>query len=183
MTTEDSALANLHDVPEIFRFCRKNNIIFDCDSILKRGRGTTCLLRTGDEEYRNTLIKLQTIDREEFGNDWPITPSYVGGPVCDRYHHHLYITQYGEIHPCIGATGVILGNVRMITLKDAWDSPAMRLVRNRMLGGKCGNECSNFTEGKCNSCLGRNTTNMTNEFIETHGYIETVGCWNFKQKG
>jgi len=122
MTTNDHGLSNISDIEDVFRFCRQNNIIFDCDSILKRGRGVTCKLHTEDEEYKNTIVNIQKIDQEEFGNNWPITQSYVGGPICDRYHHHLYVTQYGDILPCIGSTGVVLGNIRHTTLEEAWHS-------------------------------------------------------------
>ncbi|EKE21163.1 MAG: tungsten-containing aldehyde ferredoxin oxidoreductase cofactor modifying protein, partial [uncultured bacterium] len=97
--TDDGELSNLDCVVEILRFCRQNNIIFDCDSVLKVGRGINCGLHTSDEKYKQKLLELQKIDREEFGNEWLITQSYVGGPACDRYRHHLYVTQYGEIHP------------------------------------------------------------------------------------
>jgi len=124
----------------------------------------------------------QKLDQEEFGNNWPITQSYVGGPICDRHHHHLYITQYGEILPCIGATGVSLGNIRTTTLQKAWDSREMNLIRSRSYIGKCGSECANFADGKCNSCLGRRTINLTNQNLIVKGAVETIGCWNFRQR-
>lgn len=182
MSDKEHGLSNLSDVKNILRFCREHNIIFDCDSILKRGRGVTCQLHTEDEEYRTTLLELQKIDHDEFNNDWQITQSYAGGPACDRYHHHLYVTQYGEIHPCIGATGVSLGNIRTTTLQDAWNSTEMQIIRNRNYKGKCGEECANFAEHKCNSCLGRRTINLNNAFLQEYGFVETIGCWNFRKK-
>lgn len=180
--TDEQCLSNLDEVVSIFRFCREHNIIFDCDSVLKRGRGASCNLHTQDELYRDKLLELQRIDREEYGNDWSITQSYAGGPACDRYAHHLYITQYGEIFPCIGATGVKLGNICDVSLQHAWESREMQIIHARQYGGKCGKECANFAEGKCNSCLGRRTVNLTNEFLLTNGYVETIGCWNFRKK-
>lgn len=179
MTSEDGSVTNLKELADILRFCRRHNIIFDCDSVLKRGRGATCGLCAGDEELRQILLELQRIDREEFGNVWEISQSYVG-TVCDRYMHHLYINQYGDIRPCIGAMDVNLGNIRNVLLEEAWNSKEMRIIRKRCYHGKCGDECANFAEGKCNSCLGRRTRNLTNEHLLSMGYVETIGCWNFR---
>ena len=66
MTDDDSDLSNLEEIADILRFCRRNNIIFDCDSILKRGRGAKCNLCAGDEQLRDKLLELQKIDKEEF---------------------------------------------------------------------------------------------------------------------
>jgi MoaA/NifB/PqqE/SkfB family radical SAM enzyme len=182
MTDESGDLSNLDQVVDVLRYCRNHNIIFDCDSVLRRGRGISCGLCTEDQQLKIKLLELQRIDREEFGNDWEITQSYVGGPACDRHFHHLYITQYGEILPCIGATGVHLGNVRTTSLEQAWNSEEMKIIRARRYGGKCGIECANFAEGKCNSCLGRRAVNLTNDFLLSHGYVDTIGCWNFRKK-
>ncbi|MEI8339387.1 MAG: radical SAM protein [bacterium] len=180
MTTEHGELSNLEEIVEILRFCRRHNIIFDCDTILKQGRGASCELCTGDRELKAKLLELQKIDQEEFGNSWQIGPGYVG-TVCDRYMHHLYMNQEGELRPCIGAMGVNLGNIKTTTLKDAWESKEMQMIRNRQYGGKCA-ECQDFVTGKCNSCLGRHTKNLTSANLLKTGQVETIGCWNFQQK-
>jgi len=182
MSDGDDGLSNLAEIERIFRFCRDNNIIFDCDSVLKRGRGASCHLHANDVSYKAVVAGLQRIDREVYGNDWPLSQSYVGGAPCDRYHHHLYVTQYGEIHPCIGSLGVKLGNVRKTTLQQAWDTVEMGIIRSRSYGGVCGEECANFSEGSCNSCLGRRTVNLTNESLRKHLKVQTIGCWNCKKK-
>jgi MoaA/NifB/PqqE/SkfB family radical SAM enzyme len=182
MTSEDSGPSNYDEMADILRFCRKNNIIFDCDSVLKRGRGASCGLCTGDQEIKNKLLELQRIDRAEFPGypQWELSQSYVG-TVCDRYRHHLYINQYGEIRPCIGAMDVNLGNIKEVSLKSAWESEEMHIIRNRIYGGACGTQCANFAEGKCNSCLGRRARNLTNESLLEKGFVDTVGCWNRRE--
>lgn len=182
MTSEEGELSNLDHVANILRFCRQNNLIFDSDSVLKRGRGIVCGLSLGDEEYKQKVFELQRIDREEFGNEWTPTQSYVGGPACDRCFHHLYVDQYGTIHPCVGAMGIELGNIRETNLEEAWNKPEMEIIRNRKYKGRCGDECANFAEGKCNSCLGRRTINLTNKSLLADGCVKTIGCWNFKKK-
>ncbi len=181
MLGEDGALDNLNDVVEILRYCRINNIIFDCDSLLKRGRGTSCQLCASDQVLKNKLLELQEIDAKEFGNVWELSQSYVG-TVCDRYMHHLYVSQYGEVRPCIGAMDLVLGNMHNVSLEAAWNSSEMQIIRARKFSGKCGDECDNFAKGKCNSCLGRRAVNLTNENLLAKGSVETIGCWNFRKK-
>jgi radical SAM protein with 4Fe4S-binding SPASM domain len=181
MANKSSEVSNLGEMADILRFCRRHNIIFDCDTVLKRGRGATCTLCAEDKQIKNKLLELQQVDREEFGNIWEISQSYVG-TTCDRYFHHLYINQHGDIGPCIGAMDVSLGNIRDTSLQQAWDSQEMRIIRSKNYRGKCADECANFAEGKCNSCLGRRTTNLTNEFLLANGYVKTIGCWNFRRK-
>lgn len=181
MTDKDGEISNLEEMASILRYCRRHNIIFDCDTVLKRGRGAACKLCAADEQIKNKLLELQRIDRDEFGNIWEISQSYVG-TTCDRYFHHMYVNQYGNIRPCIGAMDVSLGNIRDTSLQQAWGSREMRIIRSKKYRGKCADECANFSEGKCNSCLGRRTTNLTNEFLLTNGYVETIGCWNFRRK-
>ena len=180
MTSEDGDLSNLGDMNEIQAFCRENNIILDVDSVLKRGRGATCNLHTGDKELRDKLIELQTIDREKYGVEWGLSQSYIG-TVCDRHMHHMYFDQYGKIYPCIGCLEtIILGDIRdENAVENAWESEAMRIIRNREYSGKC-SECGNFQRGECNSCLGRRIVEgQSKESIEAAGSIEMKGCWNF----
>ena len=133
------------------------------------------------------------IEREEFGIEWELSQSYIG-TVCDRFSYHLYIDQYGDIRPCIGAMDVKLGNVKEVHLIDAWNSEAMKIIRARNYRGKC-LECLNFnevdetatkeagcTKYKCNSCLGRRTEGLTTDLLLEKGYVSTIGCWNHRTK-
>lgn len=181
MTSENGELSNLDEMVSILRKCRKENIIFDCDSVLKRGRGASCELCTSEQELLNKLRELQKIDRKEFKNVWEVSQSYVG-TVCDRYMNHLYINQYGDVRPCIGAMDLVLGNMHEMKLSDAWNSAEMQIIRARKFSGKCGEQCANFAEGKCNSCLGRRAHNLTNENLLAKGSVDTIGCWNFREK-
>ncbi len=179
---EPDGPSNVNDVAEVLRFCRKNNIIFDCDSVLDVGRAQSCHLKIPGEGIKVALLELQQIDKDEFGQSWELSQSYVG-TVCDRYMHHMYISQYGDVRPCIGAEEVKLGSVKTKTLDQAWESTEMRIVRSRCYGGKCGTKCANFAEGKCNSCLGRRAKELSNEQLCRDGFVDTEGCWNFRQKG
>ncbi|MGV8161791.1 MAG: radical SAM/SPASM domain-containing protein [Candidatus Nanoarchaeia archaeon] len=194
MTSEGEGPTNYDDMVDLLRFARQNNIIFDVDSVLKRGRAATCDLCEEDQRLKIKLKELQAIDKNEHGVNWELSQSYVG-TVCDRFSYHMYINQFGDIRPCIGAMDVNLGNAKQILLENAWNSKEMKIIRSRNYKGKCGEECANFSEVdeeltktagtikyKCNSCLGRRTENLTNEFLLEKGYVSTIGCWNHKSK-
>jgi MoaA/NifB/PqqE/SkfB family radical SAM enzyme len=175
--------ANKHELPMLLRFARQNNLIFDCDTILERGRGKSFDEAGGsppDAETRDIFCELQRIDAEEFGNRWHISRSYIG-TCCDRFRHHLYVSKIGDVHPCVGATAVVLGNIRTATLQKCWDAPAMKVIRNHNYVGKC-RECRNFAEELCYSCLGRCTTNLSDVQIEKDGHVQTIGCWNHRSR-
>ena len=180
MTSEHGDISNLKEIADILRFCRRNNVIFDCDTVLKQGRGASCELCTSDQELKSKLMELQVIDATEFGKIWEIGPGYVG-TACDRYMHHLYVNQYGEIRPCIGAMGVVLGNVRNVSILEAWTSKEMGIIRARKYSGECA-ECVHFIKRECNSCLGRHTTNLTNESLNRKKCVQTIGCWNLERQ-
>ena len=194
MSSSGEGPTNYEEMVDLLRYARENNIIFDVDSVLKRGRGADCDLCEEDQRLKAKLQELQAIDSEEYGNEWQLSQSYIG-TVCDRFSYHMYINQYGDIRPCIGAMDVDLGNAKETTLEEAWSTPEMRIIRGRNYKGKCGDECANFSEideertreagtikHNCNSCLGRRTEDLTNDFLLENGFVKTIGCWNHKPK-
>jgi MoaA/NifB/PqqE/SkfB family radical SAM enzyme len=172
---------NYKEIPEILKFCRGNNIIPDIDNILPRGRGEKSSFNPADKELKEMYYTLAEIDKKEFGRTWQPTCSYVGEHSCNRYCHHLFITKTGDVHPCIGSTHVLLGNIKEKDLKKMWESPEMKIIRARNYGGKC-KKCKLFIEHKCNSCLGRYTENLNNKDLIKTGKVHTTGCWGFKEE-
>jgi MoaA/NifB/PqqE/SkfB family radical SAM enzyme len=172
---------NYPEIPEIFRYCRKNSIIVDIDNMLPRGRGKDSPYAPGDEKLRKMYARLSAIDRKEFGNSWLPSCGYVGKNACNRYFHHLFIDKNGDTHPCIGSVNVLLGNAKKNSLKEMWDSREMGIIKAREYDGKC-LECELFVEGKCNSCLGRYTERLNNRDLLKTGKVHTTGCWCFKEK-
>ncbi len=145
--TDEKSLSNLGDMVGLLRFCRKNNIHLDSDDILTVGRGVGCELCTAERKFREKVTELCEIDRREFGRIWDVSSGYIAGMICGRYSYHLSIDQYGNIRPCIGAEKLVLGNVRTMTLSDAWESPGMKIIRARNYGGACA-RCMNFGTGR-----------------------------------
>ena len=172
---------NYDEIPDIFRFCRKNNIIADIDNLLPRGRGAKSPLHPSDKQLKAVYEKLAEIDQKEFGNKWKPTCSYIGAHACNRYNHHLFIQKTGDVHPCIGSVNVLLGNIKNKKLKELWNSPEMKIIKARNYGGKC-LDCALFVKGKCNACLGRYTENLNNESLLKTGKVNTTGCWAFEEK-
>ncbi|MBD3247530.1 radical SAM protein [Candidatus Pacearchaeota archaeon] len=187
--------SNYAEMGEIQDYARENNIIFDVDSVLERGRGAGCELCTADQRIKSKLQELQAKDASRDPPiEWELSQSYIG-TVCDRFSYHMYINQWGEVRPCIGAMDVNLGNVKENSLEESWNRQEMQIIRSRNYEGKCGDECANFSEideertteagtpkYKCNSCLGRRTENLTNESLLEKGYVSTIGCWNHRPK-
>lgn len=166
---------NYDEIPIIFRYCRDNGIIPDMDTVLELGRGASCRLSREDTKNKEMFEILQKIDREEYGNEWVISPTYIAD-CCDRYERHLYINRFGDIAPCLGANlkEVKLGNIKTDNLESCWESALMKKVRDRDYEGEC-TDCKSFVDKECNSCLGRYADKITLD------EIHTIACWNKKE--
>jgi len=171
---------NYDEIPKIFRYCRKNNIIPDIDNLLPRGRGCKSPFNPSNKKLKTMYELLSKIDKKEFKKIWENYSSYVGEHSCNRYCHHLFITKTGDVHPCIGSSNVLLGNIKNKSLKEMWNSQEMKIIRTRAYDGKCV-ECKLFIEGKCHSCLGRYTKNLNNQNLKETGKVHTTGCFGFKE--
>ena len=169
---------NKNEIVELLRFARKNNIIFDADTLIPRGRGGTCGLSTVPEETKKILLECQKVDAEEFGYSWNITSSYIASPPCTRFCCHLYIDKTGTVHPCVSSYGVVLGNIKDQSLLEIWEGEIAKIIRNHKYVGKC-TTCLNYKTKKCFSCLGRACTEVTTKFLEDNGCVKTVGCFNY----
>jgi len=162
---------NEFEIPDIFRYCLKNNIYPDIDTLLSLGRGCDCD-QVENEKTKNIFGELRKISKDEFGYQWEISPTYVGGK-CTRYRNHLYMDCFGNVSPCLGANkrGIFLAKN---SLSEAWNHPLQKKIRARDYSGKC-TKCQSFQKQTCNSCLGRFAETITVE------EIKTIGCWNFSE--
>lgn len=171
---------NQKEMPSILRYARQNNLIFDADTVLPRGRGESCQVQIGNEEVRKVIRGLQKVDKEEFGIEWDITGSYIASPPCTRFSNHLYVDKTGKVHPCVGSQGVELGDLKEQNLIEIWESPICKIIRAHNYQGRC-TTCRNYQEKKCFSCLGRATQNLSTDSLAKKGYVETTGCFGFKE--
>lgn len=177
---------NENEISELYKWASDNNIIFDCDTILERGRGKE-YTSSGNvpssinlEKVFNKLKEVGAVNNCQGG-------TYVGC-TCDRILHHLYISITGDIFPCIGClrediiNELNLGNLRDTCLPDAWKSAIRSRLANHhknVFYGVC-KKCQNFIDEICYSCLGR-CTSFKGVKSEIEGItIRTTGCIHHK---
>lgn len=166
---------NANESEKILRYARENNLTFDMDLIIARGRGQDCHCQFDSKEKLLKVVKnLGSIDEKEYGRHWLASPTYIGSKPCTRFSYHLYIQNNGDVSPCIGSTQIIYGNVKSHSLEELWNSRLSLVVRNRMsnIKGECAS-CKNFGSS-CFSCLSRSTINLPKSLNK--GYLQTVGC-------
>ncbi len=177
------------EIINIYERTKRQNLIFDCDTILELGRGktfTACdngvLPQVDLEKVFKKLTDAGAIGLNQGG-------TYVGNTCCDRILHHLYIKSNGDVFPCIGCSRedlcekMKLGNIEKITLDKLWQKPLRRKLaekRHETLIGVCAN-CENFKTEKCYSCLGRCIiSEECGNPIDSEGTITTIGCLHHK---
>jgi len=172
---------NQDEIVTLYRYAEDNNLIFDCDTILPRGRGKSFIKQghsLSDQKCRAIYRSLDQI------SDEPLTTggSYVG-VACDRIKHHLYIDIQGNAYTCIGCVGrgneLVLGNVRTHSMQQIWDHTIrvqMRENLDKVVIGPC-SYCENF-QVSCWSCLGRSVEHF--EVKEGKLFLHTRGCFNHK---
>lgn len=159
-----SSRLNLHELADIWRYCRQSNIFPHVKALTEDGRpkrelADQCI---GMDEIKAYKLELLEIDRTEYGYDWlPYSPRPGSG--CMQYICSMYVTVKGDVRPCAatkldessalrGQRGY-LHNLRRTTLAEIYRSPLFEYVRNidHHLEGFCG-RCDHNSE--CMGCRG-----------------------------
>jgi radical SAM protein with 4Fe4S-binding SPASM domain len=176
------------EIVNIFRRTQKENLIFDCDTILELGRGKTFSKNNKNVppkvDLEKVFIKLK--DAGAVGLNQGGT--YVGNTCCDRILHHLYIKANGNVFPCIGCSRdvldqkMLLGNVKEESLEKIWHTDLRQRLKQdykKILVGTCP-KCENFQSDACFSCLGRCIESDLKAFTSGESgqieEIQTIGC-------
>jgi radical SAM protein with 4Fe4S-binding SPASM domain len=166
---------NYIEIPRIFRFCRKNNIIPYLELISYKGRAKeNADLLVSSEEAKKLFYKILAIDRAEFGFDWvPIPP--IIATTCQKLLYNMYVDCQGNVKPCV-AVDVYAGNVREKSLKEMLQSKLFQSTRNikKNIKGKCRACEYNLAGSCCGGCRG-NTYNMTGDL-----FAQDPICWHNK---
>jgi len=166
---------NANEAEQILRFARVNNLSFDMDLIISRGRGDKCNCQfKSKNDLLGAVSRLKAVDEQEYGRKWLASPTYIGSKPCTRFSYHLYIQNNGDVSPCIGSTQIVYGNTKNMSLEAAWESPLSQVVRNRLnnITGACAT-CKNFGSS-CFSCLSRSAIDLTDSLNQ--GCLNTIGC-------
>jgi len=186
---------NKTEIVDLYRkYHKEKGLIFDCDTILPKGRGNDYLDDNKDdlthEELKDIFAKLKA--------EGAILTCQGGtyvGVACDRILHHLYVSIRGEVYPCIGCfddddeiknetkSGLFLGKINEgegKNILDFWKKPIRTKLRtdiDEVFDGVC-KKCRNFKDKTCYSCLGRCVDKVELDEKEENILITTHGCTN-----
>ena len=179
------------EIVNIFERTKRDNLIFDCDTILELGRGRSF---TKDHKVlpKFDLERVFKLLQDAGATGLSQGGTYVGNTCCDRILHHLYIKANGDVFPCIGCSRediekiFLLGNIKDHTLESLWNKPLRRRLaeeRFETISGVC-SHCENFHSELCYSCLGRCISEYTEDnsdlTIKSAFSVPTIGCMHHK---
>jgi MoaA/NifB/PqqE/SkfB family radical SAM enzyme len=119
---------NYDEIPEIFEFCRKNEIVPWIETVSITGRATSDM--TIPKERIKTLYeKLAKIDKEKYGYDWKPDSPIVGADR-RRYKYVCQIDVFGYLYHTDANITKEIGNVKNSSIKDLIASDKFILLRN-----------------------------------------------------
>jgi len=112
---------NKHEILDIFRFCRRNNIMSLFKTFIPIGRAAERSdLEIGLDEFLVLSGEAERIDREEFGIEYGGGFPFMWGTSCtQKGPWAVYVNVQGEIYDCPGQKQHY-GNVRAVSLVDAF---------------------------------------------------------------
>lgn len=90
---------NYNEIPEIWRFARKNNIFPDIEKATVVGNATQDLSVTFEQVCKLTN-ELMEIDKNEFGLSWELPYSSIIGHSCYIYLSGIHVTAHQEVAVC-----------------------------------------------------------------------------------
>ncbi len=143
----------LDETPDIWRFCRDNNMYPNQEILVPRGRALTELGEPPPTVSQIHEIKkeLLEIDEQEYGYSWLVhTP--LTGSGCLQHMYNVYLTTKGFIRPCADVD-VELFNIKDMKIGEIIESEFFQRARHieEYLEGKCSG-CEYIPE--CNGCRG-----------------------------
>jgi radical SAM protein with 4Fe4S-binding SPASM domain len=161
---------NIEEIPELWRWARKQGIIPYVETMTMQGRAKDNLdLEVSTEKIRFLFEKLAVIDEQEFGNTWRPHPPLAASQ-CARHEYSCTVTSTGEINPCPGVN-ISVGNIRQSSLQDIIaQSQVMQDLRNirQTIKGQCG-KCE--LKNNCYGCRGH-AYQMSGDYL-----AEDKLCW------
>ncbi|HIJ78962.1 MAG: radical SAM protein [Desulfobulbaceae bacterium] len=130
---------NYDELPDLWRWARRQNIIPYVEVMTMQGRATENLdLEVAPAAIKNMFETLAKIDAAEFGNNWTPHPPLVASQ-CARHEYSCTVTSVGDVYPCPGVS-VSAGNIRQQSLAEIiGESPLIQDLRNirTKIKGKC----------------------------------------------
>lgn len=145
---------NYEELPELWRWARKKNIIPYFEIMTSQGRAAEhSELEVTSIEIKRLFEELASIDRKEFERVWICHPPLAASQ-CARHEYSCTVTASGDVHPCPGVS-ISVGNIRNNSLADILSmSPVVEDLRNirSKIHGKC---ASCDLAYRCYGCRGQ----------------------------
>lgn len=133
----------LDETPDIWRFCRDNNMYPNQEALVPRGRALTELSHLTPtlaqlNEVKRQLLK---IDEQEYGYTWLVHAPLTGSG-CLQHMYSFYLTSKGFVRPCADVD-IELFNVRDMSIREIIATPFFQMARH----------IEEYLEGKCGGCV------------------------------
>ena len=161
---------NYEELPELWRWARKEGIVPYVEAMTMQGRATKHKdLEVSPVEVKALFEELSRIDREEFLCSWSPHPPLVASQ-CARHEYSCTVTAIGEVNPCPGVS-VSVGTIREKKLADIlFESPVIQDLRNirTHIKGQC-RQCEIIDH--CYGCRGH-AYQVTGDYL-----AEDPLCW------
>lgn len=166
------AKQNLQDLPEVWRWAKRNSFVPFFERITIQGRAHVNIsnLNIIPDKLLDLFCKIAEIDKKEFKNSWIPHPPWVGKS-CERHLNSCHITFDGYVQPCTGVD-IPLGNIRdMDILSILKNSRVIQELWNirETIHGFC-KECA--LHKICYGCRGQ-AYQLTGDYLNSDPC-----CWN-----
>lgn len=96
---------NYQDLPDLLRFCRRNDIVPYFEAFIELGQKPEIINKYAltEKELTNIFIKLQGIDKKEFGIKTIIKPGSrnYGQDPCNKATHMFSVRENGDVRMCV----------------------------------------------------------------------------------
>lgn len=106
---------NAEDLVDLLRYCRKNDILPYFEAFIELGQldKTVQKLALSQKELTDLFLKLQKIDKEEFGVNTSVVSGQrvYGQPICEKGSHMFSVRVDGKVYPCVSSIGEPLGTI------------------------------------------------------------------------
>lgn len=134
---------NYHEIINLFKFCRDNNIIPYITVNLHGGRSCqNTQLDVSKEEIKKLFYTILEIDQKEYGFSWLPSPPIIGSQ-CKKLLYDIVVDYKGDVFVCPGIE-IKIGNILESPLQEIISNSSL-LKRIRMI--------PETLEGKCKNCL------------------------------
>jgi MoaA/NifB/PqqE/SkfB family radical SAM enzyme len=162
---------NIEEIPELYRFARRNNIFPYFETVLKKGSASeNSNIYLTDDQIKDIFLQLLEIDKKEFHIEWFPAPSFVGF-FCTELYYGMFIDNFGYLKPCAGIH-VQLDNYNNKSLKELWSNDLLIKLRNvdENIKGNC-KDCVHRLKSCFYGCRGDAFLNTNDIFGAYHE------CW------